>query len=112
MTRTVLAAALLCAMSGCHPVMAAQQCEASHYGHGDGYNGRRTANGEVFNTYRHFTAAMRKPQPFGSYVTVTNLSNCRSVRVLINDRGPWVAAGASICLTSQLARLGWVVQLG
>jgi rare lipoprotein A len=66
-------------------------CIASHYGHRDGYNGRRTANGEIFDTYRHMTAAMRKPKPFGSYVTVTNLSNGRSVKVRINDRGPFVA---------------------
>jgi rare lipoprotein A len=70
---------------------APQICEASHYGHGDGYNGRRTANGERFNTYRDMTAAMKKPQPFNSWVTVTNLANGRSVRVRINDRGPFVA---------------------
>jgi rare lipoprotein A len=48
-------------------------------------------NGEKFDTYRHMTAAMRK-QPSGSYVTVTNLSNGRSVRVRINDRGPFLAS--------------------
>jgi rare lipoprotein A len=88
-TAAILAAlALACVVTPSH---AAQICEASHYGHHDGYNGRRTANGEIFDTYRHMTAAMRKPQPFGSYVTVTNLSNGRSVRVRINDRGPFVA---------------------
>jgi rare lipoprotein A len=51
--------------------------------------GARRPNGETFDTYRHMTAAMRK-RPFGSYVTVTNLSNGRSVRVRINDRGPFV----------------------
>jgi rare lipoprotein A len=87
-SRLVLAAlALACVVT---PSYAAQLCEASHYGHGDGYNGRRTANGEIFDTYRHMTAAMRIPQPFGSYVTVTNLANGRSVRVRINDRGPFI----------------------
>jgi rare lipoprotein A len=84
---TAFAVALLCV-----PLAAqAQVCEASHYGHGDGYNGRRTASGETFNTYRHFTAAMRVPRRLGSWVTVTNLANGRSVRVRINDRGPFVA---------------------
>lgn len=87
MLKAALAVALLCVPLTAH----AQVCEASHYGHGDGYNGRRTANGETFNTYRHFTAAMRKPQPFGSWVTVANLGNGKSVRVRINDRGPFVA---------------------
>jgi rare lipoprotein A len=33
---------------------------------------------------------MRAPRPFGSRVTVTNLSNGRSISVRINDRGPFV----------------------
>jgi rare lipoprotein A len=66
-----------------------QTCTASHYGHKDGYNGRRTANGEIFNTYRDMTAAMLK-KPFNSYVTVTNLKNGKSVKVRINDRGPFI----------------------
>lgn len=67
-----------------------QTCVASQYGKGDRYNGRRTASGEVFNTSRHLTAAMRKPVPFGAIKTVTNLRNGRSVQVRINDRGPFV----------------------
>jgi rare lipoprotein A len=87
-TATIAALALACVASiPAH----AETCIASHYGHRDGYNGRKKANGETFDTCRHLTAAMRKPQPFGSYVTVTNLSNGRSVRVRINDHGPFVA---------------------
>lgn len=66
-----------------------QVCTASQYGVGDGYHGRRTASGEIFNTYA-LTAAMLPPQRFGSSVLVTNLANGRSVRVRINDRGPYV----------------------
>jgi rare lipoprotein A len=49
--------------------------------------GRRTTSGEV---YRHekFTAA-HKTLPFGTQVTVTNLSNQKSVVVIVNDRGPY-----------------------
>ena len=58
---------------------------ASHYGRGDGYGGRRTANGERMNPY-----AMTAASPYlrlGSYVTVTHRG--RSVTVRINDRGPY-----------------------
>ncbi len=42
MFRIVFAAALLCVPS----IAYAETCIASHYGVGDGYGGRRTANGE------------------------------------------------------------------
>ncbi|AYD49187.1 septal ring lytic transglycosylase RlpA family protein [Arachidicoccus soli] len=50
--------------------------------------GRKTANGETFRK-RKLTAAS-KTLPFGTRVKVTNLSNGRSVKVRINDRGPFV----------------------
>lgn len=60
---------------------------ASFYG--DEYNGRQTANGEIYDL-NNFTAAHRT-LPFGSVVEVTNLDNGISVFVRINDRGPFVA---------------------
>jgi rare lipoprotein A len=65
-----------------------ESCVASQYGVGDGYHGKRTANGERFNTYA-MTAA-HKTRRFGSHVTVTNRANGRSVSVRINDRGPFI----------------------
>ena len=61
---------------------------ASHYGKGDGLHGKKTANGEKFNTYA-LTAAHRT-LPFGTKVKVTNLDNKKTVIVTINDRGPFV----------------------
>jgi rare lipoprotein A len=78
-----------------------ESCIASHYGVGDGYHGRRTASGERFNTYA-LTAAHRTRR-FGSHVTVTNKANGRSVRVRINDRGPFVR-GRCIDLSHAAAR--------
>lgn len=52
------------------------------------FNGRRTANGEIFNN-QNMTAAHRT-LPFGTMVEVTNLRNGRKVIVRINDRGPYV----------------------
>ena len=50
--------------------------------------GKRTANGERFRK-RKLTAAS-KTLPFGTRVKVINLENGRSVKVRINDRGPYV----------------------
>ena len=48
------------------------------------FNGRKTANGEIFNNQK-LTAA-HNTLPLGTYVRVTNLRNGRSVVVKINDR--------------------------
>ena len=59
--------------------------KASYYA--DKFHGRTTASGEVYNS-NEFTAAHRS-LPFGTIVEVENLQNERSVRVRINDRGPF-----------------------
>ncbi|MEG2173735.1 MAG: septal ring lytic transglycosylase RlpA family protein [Desulfovibrionaceae bacterium] len=56
--------------------------------YGPGFHGKSTANGERYNQYA-MTAA-HKILPLGTTVTVTNLSNRRSITVRINDRGPFV----------------------
>ncbi|QIM67561.1 hypothetical protein A4G16_09415 [Mannheimia granulomatis] len=58
---------------------------ASYYA--NKFNGRRTANGEIFSNTK-MTAA-HKTLPFGTLIEVTNLRNGRSVIVRINDRGPY-----------------------
>ncbi len=59
--------------------------KASYYG--KEFEGRRTANGEIFSNYK-FTAAHRK-YDFGTYLRVINLKNNLSVTVRVNDRGPY-----------------------
>lgn len=88
MLRLILAAALLCIF--CNEV-AAETCIASQYGIGDGYHGKRTASGERFNTYANdpYTVA-HKTKPFGSFVTITNEGNGKSIRAKVTDRGPFV----------------------
>ncbi len=56
--------------------------------YGGKFQGRLTANGEVFDTYK-FTAA-HKTLPFNTIVKVTNISNKKTVIVRINDRGPFI----------------------
>jgi rare lipoprotein A len=76
-----------------------QSGQASWYG--PGFHGRRTANGERFNT-NDLTAAHRT-LPFGTKVKVTNTKTGQSVVVRINDRGPY-AHGRVIDLSKALAR--------
>lgn len=59
---------------------------ASYYA--DFFEGRTTANGEIF-TQQKLTAASRT-LPFGTIVRVTRIDNNKSVTVRINDRGPYV----------------------
>jgi rare lipoprotein A len=61
---------------------------ASWYGGRDGFEGKPTASGEIYDSSL-LTAAHRE-LPLGTVVDVTNLDNARTVRVRINDRGPFV----------------------
>ena len=58
---------------------------ASFYG--PGFNGRQTANGEIFD--QNALTAAHRTLPFGTRVIVTDLESGRSVIVRINDRGPF-----------------------
>jgi rare lipoprotein A len=52
------------------------------------YNGRRSADGEIYDMEK-LTAAHRS-LPFDTWVEVTNLVNNKRVDVRITDRGPFV----------------------
>ncbi|HSP13676.1 MAG TPA: septal ring lytic transglycosylase RlpA family protein [Thermoanaerobaculia bacterium] len=56
--------------------------------YGEEFAGRTTANGEIFDPMQ-FTAAHRT-FPFGTVVDVTNPKTSQTVRVRINDRGPYI----------------------
>jgi rare lipoprotein A len=73
---------------------------ASYYA--EPYHGRKTANGETFDTYEDLTAAHRT-LPFNTVVNVKNESNGRDVEVRINDRGPFID-GRIIDLSLKAAR--------
>jgi len=74
---------------------------ASWYGGKDGFEGKPTASGEIYDSSL-LTAAHRE-LPLGTVVDVTNLDNGKSVRVRINDRGPFVA-GRVVDLSRAAAR--------
>ncbi|HSG05117.1 MAG TPA: septal ring lytic transglycosylase RlpA family protein, partial [Nitrospiria bacterium] len=73
------------------------------------FHGRKTANGDVYDMYK-MTAAHRL-MPLGTTVRVTNLKNGRSVRVLVNDRGPFIR-GRTLDLSFGAAKRLKMVQAG
>jgi rare lipoprotein A len=63
---------------------------ASYYGgerRGVDFHGRPTANGEIYDMYGLTAAHPTLPLP--SVVSVTNLENGRSLKLRVNDRGPF-----------------------
>ena len=58
---------------------------ASYYG--KKFHRKLTANGQKFNMYK--VSAAHKTLPLGTRVKVTNLNNGKSIRLTINDRGPF-----------------------
>jgi len=84
-----------------------QVTRASWYG--EGFEGRRTAGGSIFNP-QHLTAA-HPTLNLGSRVKVTELGTGRSVIVQITDRGPYYA-GRGIDLSYAAARQLGMVRRG
>ena len=103
-------------LSSCHRKSvpaAAAEVSGSETGlasfYSESYNGKKTANGEIYNS-SDYTAA-HKTLPFGTKVKVTNLTNGKTVKVRVNDRGPFVS-GRIIDLTRAAARKIEMVNAG
>jgi len=56
--------------------------------YGEAFDGQATANGEIYDLNQ--LSAAHKTLPLPSVVEVTNLRNGRSLRLRVNDRGPYV----------------------
>lgn len=93
MIRTVVVIGLLLLST---PVLA-DKVHASWYG--PGFHGNQTASGEIFN--QNDMTAAHKTLPFGTIVKVTH--NGKSVKVRINDRGPFIK-GRTIDLSKAAAK--------
>jgi rare lipoprotein A len=70
--------------------------------YGSDFHGKSTANGERYNMDALTAAHRTLPMP--TVVRVTNLENGRSVRLRVNDRGPY-ARGRIIDVSRHAARL-------
>ena len=74
--------------------------------YGPGFHGKKTANGDIFNTNAMMAAHPTLPLP--SKAWVTNLENGKKVLVTITDRGPY-AKGRLIDLSKKAAEeLGYL----
>src|SRR5258707_9541491 len=69
--------------------------------YGPGFNGRKTANGEIFDS--EALNAAHHQVPFGSLVRVGNTRNGKFELVRINDRGPY-QEGREIDVSYRVAR--------
>ena len=84
-----------------------QQGKASYYA--DKFKNRPTASGQPYKPGK-LTAA-HKTLPFGTKVTVVNRRNGQRVKVVINDRGPFVS-GRIIDVSKKAARRLNMIQSG
>jgi rare lipoprotein A (peptidoglycan hydrolase) len=76
--------------------------------YGADFHGRLTANGEIYDMNAMTAAHPTLPLP--SYVDVTNVANGKTVRVRVNDRGPYIG-GRIIDMSRAAARqLGFETQ--
>jgi rare lipoprotein A len=78
-----------------------QEGVASWYGGNDGFEGKPTASGEIYDSSK-LTAAHRE-LPLGTVLDVTGLDTGLTVRVRVNDRGPFVK-GRIIDLSQEAAK--------
>jgi rare lipoprotein A len=76
--------------------------------YGPWHHGRRTANGERFD--QNAMTAAHPTLPLGTVVRVTNLQNGRTVKVRINDRGPYVRGRVIDLSRAAAAALGFKEQ--
>jgi rare lipoprotein A (peptidoglycan hydrolase) len=62
---------------------------ASTYGEGDGFEGNRTACGQIFHT--NIVQIAHKSLPCGTHVRVEDVSTGNTVDAQVTDRGPYIA---------------------
>ena len=74
--------------------------------YGPNFHGKRTASGEIFNTY-DLTAA-HKTLPFNSIIKVISLENNSEIIVRINDRGPFAKGRILDLSKAAAAKLGLI----
>lgn len=103
----LLAASLPAAARAAPPASTAEEGLATFYG--DRFEGRRTASGERYDG-RKLTCAHRA-HPFGAVLEVTVVETGRSVRVRVNDRGPF-AKGRVVDLSKAAARALGILHRG
>lgn len=101
-----LLAIIIVLQSSCAPKII-QSGKASYYA--DRFKNKPTASGQPYKP-RKLTAAHRT-LPFGTKVTVINRHNGKHVKVIINDRGPFIS-GRIIDLSRKAAKKLNIIDAG
>ena len=81
-----------------------EQGIASWYGGGDGFAGRPTASGEIFDP--SLLTAAHRTLPLGTWIVVENLDTHQKVVVKVHDRGPFVRGRVLDLSKGAATRLG------
>jgi rare lipoprotein A len=76
--------------------------------YGKEFHGRKTASGEIFDMYG--ISAAHRILPFGTTIHVTNLDNYKSIKVTVNDRGPFARNRVLELSYGAAKELGFVAQ--
>ena len=79
---------------------------SSFYGLNDGFDGELTANGEIYD--KDGLSAAHKTLPLNSIIEVTNLANGKTVRLKVNDRGPYIDGRILDCSYGAAKKLDFV----
>ena len=76
--------------------------------YGKEFHGRKTASGEIFDMYG--ISAAHRILPLGTTIRVTNLDNYMSIKVRVNDRGPFARNRVLELSYGAAKELGFVAQ--
>ena len=98
-----LIAALIVAVLISTPVVAGGQCGGASW-YGPGFHGKKTASGQRFN--ENAMTAAHRTLPFGTVVKVIDQRTSKSIRVTINDRGPFIRGRIIDLSKAAASRLG------
>lgn len=80
-----------------HKVSVGERKEVLASWYGEYFHGRKTALGEIYDMYGH--TAAHKTYPLGTVILVSNPKNGKSLKVRINDRGPfWNQRGLDLSM--------------
>lgn len=82
----ISAAAIAAVLVTVSSVSAFAQCGGASW-YGPGFNGKKSASGQIYN--QDAMTAAHRSLPFGTKLLVTDQRTGKSVRVVINDRGPY-----------------------
>jgi len=77
-----------CASTATAPAKPAEMLQGVASWYGEEFAGRTTANGEIFDPT--LLTAAHRTLPFGTVLDITNPKTSQTVRVRINDRGPYI----------------------